>query len=185
MEWLRDWLGPLIGGAVMGVVGMAMRALVQGAANAEPADHGRIRCSRWAMGILAALCAAFAAFVAWAGSYQPHHPVPPILATIGTLGALYCAGWLDPAFDVVWDDYGIEGPTSYRIWPLGPGRTRMGYGAITGFGLDAGRSWFVEDTKGRRVLWSFLYLGFPRLMQEIEARRPDLFPTISPEPGTH
>lgn len=173
MDWVADWLKPLIVGAVVALV---LRVVVRAMAGAAPAGQGRVRCSRRATILMAVLCAGFAAFVAYAGSYQPHHPVPPILATIGTLGALYTLGWLDPAFDVVWDDRGLEGPASYQVWPLGPGRVRIAYRDIAGLGLDRGGSWFVEDREGKRVRWSFLYPGFPALMQEIEARRPDLFP---------
>ena len=95
--------------------------------------------------------------------------------------AFLSASYASPRTFVTWSGNGIEGPTSYGIYPFGPSRGHLGYDEITDVGVDGLGSFYAQAPDGSRIRWSSYYTGFADLNHEIERRRPDLFD--HPTPG--
>ena len=83
----------------------------------------------------------------------------PVLAV--ALAALMMTGMMVTAFfpfyDITWDADGIEGPTLLLPPPIGPRRRKIFWEDIEVARQDKGRHWFLEDGKGNRIVWSFIY----------------------------
>ena len=107
----------------------------------------------------------------------------PVLAV--ALAALMMTGMMVTAFfpfyDITWDADGIEGPTLLLPPPIGPRRRKIFWEDIELARQDKGRHWFLEDGKGNRIVWSFIYYGHPALMQRIEEECPWLFTATADE----
>lgn len=84
-----------------------------------------------------------------------------------------------PVFDITWDEDGIEGPTLLLPPPLGPRRARLFWEDLEKAGSVQGRHWFLEDGKGQRIVWSFIYYGYPALLARVEEECPWLFADTS------
>lgn len=101
----------------------------------------------------------------------------PVLAV--AVAALAMTGMMVTAFfpfyDITWDEDGIEGPTLLLPPPLGPKRRKIFWEDIETAQHENGRHWYVEDGKGTRIVWSFIYFGYPALIQRIEEECPWLF----------
>lgn len=80
-----------------------------------------------------------------------------------------------PFYDITWDEEGIEGPTLLPPPPFGPKRTRIYWENIETAQHENGRHWYVEDAQGTRIVWSFVYFGYPALMKRVEEECPWLF----------
>jgi hypothetical protein len=65
--------------------------------------------------------------------------------------------------------------------PIGPRRRKIFWEDIEVARQDKGRHWFLEDGKGNRIVWSFIYYGHPALMQRIEEECPWLFTATADE----
>ena len=107
----------------------------------------------------------------------------PVLAV--ALAALMMTGMMVTAFfpfyDITWDADGIEGPTLSLPPPIGPRRRKIFWEDIEVARQDKGRHWFLEDGKGNRIVWSFIYCGHPALMRRIEEECPWLFTATADE----
>ena len=107
----------------------------------------------------------------------------PVLAV--ALAALMMTGMMVTAFfpfcDITWDADGIEGPTLLLPPPIGPRRRKIFWEDIEVARQDKGRHWFLEDGKGHRIVWSFIYYGHPALMRRIEEECPWLFTATADE----
>lgn len=107
----------------------------------------------------------------------------PVLAV--ALAALMMTGMMLTAFfpfyDITWDADGIEGPTLLLPPPIGPRRRKIFWEDIEVARQDNGRHWFLEDGKGNRIVWSFIYYGHPALMRRIEEECPWLFTATADE----
>lgn len=107
----------------------------------------------------------------------------PVLAV--ALAALMMTGMMVTAFfpfyDITWDADGIEGPTLLLPPPIGPRRRKIFWEDIEVARQDKGRHWFLEDGKGNRIVWSFIYYGHPALMRRIEEECPWLFTATANE----
>jgi hypothetical protein len=107
----------------------------------------------------------------------------PVLAV--ALAALMMTGMMVTAFfpfcDITWDADGIEGPTLLLPPPIGPRRRKIFWEDIEVARQDNGRHWFLEDGKGNRIVWSFIYYGHPALMRRIEEECPWLFTATADE----
>lgn len=86
-----------------------------------------------------------------------------------------------PVFDITWDENGVEGPTLLLPPPIGPRRVRLYWEDLEKTGDVQGRHWFLEDDKGRRIVWSFIYYGYPALLTRLEEECPWLFASAIPE----
>jgi len=86
-----------------------------------------------------------------------------------------------PFYDITWDADGIEGPTLLLPPPIGPRRRKIFWEDIEVARQDKGRHWFLEDGKGNRIVWSFIYYGHPALMRRIEEECPWLFTATADE----
>lgn len=84
-----------------------------------------------------------------------------------------------PFYDITWDENGIEGPTLLLPPPFGPKRQRIFWEDIEVAHHEKGRHWYLEDRNGTRILWSFIYFGYPALMTRVEEECPWLFDTAS------
>lgn len=80
-----------------------------------------------------------------------------------------------PFYDITWDEDGIEGPTLLLPPPFGPKRQRLFWEEIEVAHHEKGRHWYLEDGKGSRILWSFIYFGYPALIARVEEECPWLF----------
>jgi uncharacterized membrane protein len=93
-----------------------------------------------------------------------------------------------PFYDITWDENGIEGPTLLLPPPFGPKRKRIFWEDIELAHHEKGRHWYLEDRNGTRILWSFIYFGYPALLTRVEEECPWLFDTtakaveIDPDP---
>lgn len=107
----------------------------------------------------------------------------PVLTV--ALAALMMTGMMVTAFfpfyDITWDADGIEGPTLLLPPPIGPRRRKIFWEDIEVARQDNGRHWFLEDGKGNRIVWSFIYYGHPALMRRIEEECPWLFTATADE----
>ena len=107
----------------------------------------------------------------------------PVLTV--ALAALMMTGMMVTAFfpfyDITWDADGIEGPTLLLPPPIGPRRRKIFWEDIEVARQDKGRHWFLEDGKGNRIVWSFIYYGHPALMRRIEEECPWLFTATADE----
>ena len=84
-----------------------------------------------------------------------------------------------PFYDITWDEDGIEGPTLLLPPPLGPKRRKIFWEDIEVAQHEKGRHWYLEDGKGNRIVWSFIYYGYPALIARVEEECPWLFPPES------
>lgn len=174
MPWFVEKL--IIVGSVVLVMGLIYALSARGRARVGADGRQRIRMGRGVavffllLGLALTVLPLYAALVHGAGI------AALMVAGMGAACAFVFGSMLTPAYDVAWDDGGLEGPVSYGIWPFGPARAEMGYDRIETVGMDWASSWFVEDAQGTRIRWSGMYSGYPALMQQIEAKRPDLFP---------
>ncbi|MFS2111880.1 hypothetical protein ACCC88_19470 [Sphingomonas sp. Sphisp140] len=76
--------------------------------------------------------------------------------------------------DVCWDGFGIQG-TSRMFGPtLGWARAKIAWREIVRVGKTMTGYWYVEAEDGRRVYWSYLYLGYPVLVARLKQACPDL-----------
>lgn len=82
-----------------------------------------------------------------------------------------------PFYDIIWDEEGIEGPTLLLPPPFGPKRARIFWENIEIAHNENGRHWYLEDANGTRIVWSFVYFGYPALMKRVEEECPWLFDT--------
>lgn len=80
-----------------------------------------------------------------------------------------------PLYDISWDEDGIEGPTLLLPPPLGPKRRKIFWEDIEKAQHEKGRHWYLEDGKGNRIVWSFIYYGYPALIARVEEECPWLF----------
>lgn len=80
-----------------------------------------------------------------------------------------------PFYDITWDEDGIEGPTLLLPPPLGPRRRKMFWEEIEAARQERGRHWYLEDARGNRIVWSFIYFGHATLMARVEEECPWLF----------
>lgn len=80
-----------------------------------------------------------------------------------------------PFYDITWDEDGIEGPTLLLPPPLGPKRRKIFWENIELAQHEKGRHWYLEDASGTRIVWSFIYFGYPALMKRVEEECPWLF----------
>ena len=107
----------------------------------------------------------------------------PVLTV--ALAALMMTGMMVTAFfpfyGITWDADGIEGPTLLLPPPIGPRRRKIFWEDIEVARQDKGRHWFLEDGKGNRIVWSFIYYGHPALMRRIEEECPWLFTATADE----
>lgn len=85
-----------------------------------------------------------------------------------------------PFYDITWDEDGIEGPTLLLPPPFGPRRRRLFWEELETARHEAGRHWFLEDDKGNRIVWSFIYFGHAALMARVAEECPWLFTARSP-----
>jgi hypothetical protein len=76
---------------------------------------------------------------------------------------------------VRWNQKGIEGPTKMFGLTLGPTRTEIAWSDIVGTGRTQTGYWYVESRDGRRVHWSYLYVGYEALTRELQRQCPSLF----------
>lgn len=115
-----------------------------------------------------------ASYPEWREYLIPDHP-PYLWFGLGALAvAVLCAAALHPAYDLRWDAFGIEGPSSLFPPPFGPRPQRIAWDQIAVAGRGA-TCWFVQASDGRQVCWNESYGGFPALMARIEVRCPWLF----------
>lgn len=80
-----------------------------------------------------------------------------------------------PFYDITWDEDGIEGPTLLLPPPFGPKRRKIYWEKIELAQHEKGRHWYLEDGEGNRIVWSFIYFGYPALIQRVEEECPWLF----------
>lgn len=80
-----------------------------------------------------------------------------------------------PYFDISWDEDGIEGPTLLLPPPFGPKRRKIFWEDIEIAQHEQGRHWYLEDGAGNRIVWSFIYFGYPALIKRVEEECPWLF----------
>jgi hypothetical protein len=101
------------------------------------------------------------------------------LAALVMLGMMITAFF--PFYDITWDEDGIEGPTLLLPPPIGPRRRKIFWEDIEVACQDKGRHWYLEDGKGNRIVWSFIYFGHPALMRRIEEECAWLFTATADE----
>jgi|GEM_PF-1968563 len=80
-----------------------------------------------------------------------------------------------PFYDITWDENGVEGPTLLLPPPFGPRRRRIFWEDIEIAHREKGRHWYLEDGAGNRIVWSFIYFGYPALIARVEEECPWLF----------
>lgn len=80
-----------------------------------------------------------------------------------------------PFYDITWDADGIEGPTLLLPPLFGPKRRKIFWEEIELAKHEKGRHWYLEDGKGNRIVWSFIYYGHPALIRRVEEECPWLF----------
>lgn len=67
------------------------------------------------------------------------------------------------AFDVFWDEDGIEGPSVLLPRPFGPKRVKIFWENIESMGNPKGRHMHVADGTGTRVVWAVFFSGCAEL----------------------
>ncbi len=97
------------------------------------------------------------------------------LAALAMTGMMVTAFF--PFYDITWDEDGIEGPTLLLPPPFGPKRQRIFWEDVEIAQHEKGRHWYLEDGKGARIVWSFIYFGYPALIRRVEEECPWLFNT--------
>lgn len=81
-----------------------------------------------------------------------------------------------PFYDITWDEDGIEGPTLLLPPPFGAKRRKNFWEDIEIAQHEKGRRWYLQDGRGDRIVWSFVYFGYPALIARVEEECPWLFP---------
>lgn len=140
-------------------------------------ETGRIAPNRALLAVISLIGTALSgsAFFAWS---QGIGGLPVLLVGIAALfmTAMMVTSFF-PVFDITWDEDGLEGPTLLLPPPLGPKRVRIFWEDLEKAGAVQGRHWYLEDGKGRRIVWSFIYYGYPALLTRVEEECPWLFST--------
>jgi hypothetical protein len=52
---------------------------------------------------------------------------------------------------------------------------RLHYDDIAKVGINLGGYYFVQNKTGHRIIWNYMYGGYPQLNEAIMTARPDLF----------
>lgn len=121
------------------------------------------------IGVALAGSASFAAAYGYGG-----WPVVVVaLAALTMTGMMVTAFF--PFYDITWDEDGIEGPTLLLPPPFGPKRRKIFWEEIEVAHHEKGRHWYLEDGSGNRIVWSFIYYGYPALIRRVEEECPWLF----------
>lgn len=167
------------------LIGLVWQFLVRSGmrqkAEARAREQREIRPSRRAYAILTAFFAVLTVACAIVAILYLHRFSNPSPRTVGiaalVLGLLtyYVGNYLLPAYQVTWDDQGLEGPISHKPFPFGPGRMRTDFADIVALTTDWTDSLAVIGPDGRAIRFSYLYPGFRVLVELIEEKRPDLF----------
>lgn len=101
-------------------------------------------------------------------------PVGFICFFIGAALAVFMSPSLTHTHDVSWNDGEVTGPCKRLGLTLGRSRTSIPWHAITSTGKTSSGYWFIEAGDGRRIYWSYLYPGYGRFVEELEAKRPEI-----------
>jgi hypothetical protein len=96
---------------------------------------------------------------------------------LAIIGFVFAGCMLPSVTDVhalYWSNEGVEGPTHMIIGTLGARRTSIAWSDFVKSGTSITMYWYLEARDGRRVYWSFLYVGHTAFTAAIQHHRPDL-----------
>jgi hypothetical protein len=88
--------------------------------------------------------------------------------------AVFMSPSLTHAHDVSWNDVQATGPCKLLGLTLGRSRTIISWNAVASTGKVASGYWFIEADDGRRIYWSYLYPGYGRFVEKLQAERPEI-----------
>lgn len=101
-------------------------------------------------------------------------PAGLICFSIGAALAFFMSPSLTHTHDVSWNDVEVTGPCKRLGLTLGRSRTSIPWHVITSTGKTSSGYWFIEAGDGRRIYWSYLYPGYGRFVEKLEAKRPEI-----------
>lgn len=93
---------------------------------------------------------------------------------IGAPLAAFMSPSLTHTHDVSWNDVQATGPCKLFGLTLGRSRTSISWNAVVSTGKTASGYWFIESDDGRRIYWSYLYPGYGRFVEKLQAERPEI-----------
>ena len=76
--------------------------------------------------------------------------------------------------DVNWNFKGVTGPSRLFGPSLGYSRTTIEWDDIVSTGKTSTEYWFIQDSDGQRIYWSYLYPGYGRLVETLKLKRPQV-----------
>lgn len=147
-------------------------------------ETGRIAPNRALLAVICLIGLALTGAALWAFAHGfGGLAVPAVaLAALAMTGMMVTAFF--PFYDITWNVDGIEGPTLLLPPPFGPRRQRIFWEDIEVAQHEKGRHWYLADGKDTRIVWSFIYFGYPALIRRVEEECPWLFdaPDSTPQP---
>lgn len=93
------------------------------------------------------------------------------------IGLVFAGCMLPSLTDVhalYWSNDGVDGPTQMMLGTLGAKRASIRWSEFVKTGTSITMYWYLEARDGRRVYWSFLYVGHSAFTAAIQRHRPDL-----------
>lgn len=146
-------------------------------------ETGHIAPNRALLAVICLIGVALAgsALLAFAKGFGGFAVLGVAIAALAMTGMMVTAFF--PFYDITWDEDGVEGPTLLLPPPLGPKRRKIYWEDIEMARHEKGRHWYLEDGKGNRIVWSFIYFGHAALIQRIEEECPWLFTAQTAEPA--
>ena len=101
------------------------------------------------------------------------------LSAMPTALGAFTAGFMTPSLstlhDVIWNKGYIEGPSKLFGPTLGNERKRIKWSDIVSSGSTFTGYWFLEDCRGSRIYWSYLYKNRPKFNKAIRNHCPHIY----------
>ncbi len=81
---------------------------------------------------------------------------------------------LTSVHDVNWNDEYVEGASKLFGPTLSKKRTRIKWSEIVNLGETSTQYWYLESVDGRKIYWSYLYMGHAVFAEAIERNCPGI-----------
>jgi hypothetical protein len=145
---------------IFGLTGLSMFALSRLIGRGDPKfqdDHAVISPDKWTAYFV--VIVGILVLVASAVGLAKGIYVSGFALLFGVALIIFMAPSLTDMHNVSWDDDNLEGPSSTFGFTLGTKRSSIALKDVVKAGNTWTGYWFIEDSSGNRVYWSYLHRG--------------------------